>query len=372
MTRVLFIVMSWFFSSFFSHSTWAFPEMVRHNYVNCTACHVSPTGGGVLTQYGRELSRALLSTWGEDNENESKFAYGLVRPPSWLDATYLYRGLYAYQDTPYIQQGLFIYMQGDAEAAAHVGQWTFDLALGYQNPPGASGFSDYLISPRNYVNYRPTDEFSVRGGRFYPAYGIYTAEHVIPIKRDLGWDQGMETYNLEAAWLGDSLNVYVTADLGRPDEPSLSSETGFVLTPSLVFGDHYKIGASYFRGQGPVSDRDVFGPWGILGFTPHFFLLTELDAQHQWNKTSGATQWGAVNYQRLDYELITGLHFYLTQDFSNLNFSDPTTLHNSFGAGVQFFPRPHFEINVSWSKLRDLSVASGYSDFAWAMLNFYL
>ncbi len=43
-----------------------FPEMVRHGYVNCVACHMSPDGGGVLTPYGRSLSKELLSIAGSD------------------------------------------------------------------------------------------------------------------------------------------------------------------------------------------------------------------------------------------------------------------------------------------------------------------
>ncbi|MEQ1666480.1 MAG: hypothetical protein ABL927_14015, partial [Bdellovibrionales bacterium] len=46
---------------FYAASSFAFPEMIRHGYVNCTACHISPGGGGALTQYGRKLSRELLS-----------------------------------------------------------------------------------------------------------------------------------------------------------------------------------------------------------------------------------------------------------------------------------------------------------------------
>src|SRR4051812_13294315 len=96
----------------YSQLSQAFPELVRHGYVNCIACHVSPTGGGVLTQYGRELSREILSTWGIQNENESKFAYGIIKTPEWLDAIGEYRGIYAYQNNPFIQEGKYIYMKG--------------------------------------------------------------------------------------------------------------------------------------------------------------------------------------------------------------------------------------------------------------------
>ena len=347
--------------------------MVRHGYVNCTSCHVSPSGGGVLTQYGRELSRAILSKWGTENQNESLFAYGVVKLPEWITAMGLYRNLYAYQNTPFISQGQYIFMQNDIETAAVLKEWSFDLSLGYENKPTDVKVLDHVISRRNYVAYRPTDELSFRAGRFYPAFGILTSEHVIPTKRDLGWDEGQETYNLEGAWLGEKWNLYATADLGRPDQPSLHHETGFALSPSVALGESNKVGLSYFHGDSVTATRNVAGPWGILGFTHHFFLLSELDFQAQSVKAGGlATQKGVVNYQRLDYELIQGLHAYLTQDFSELNFQDFQTLHNSYGVGLQFFPRPHFELNLSWQKLRMIAVAPVYTDFAWFMLNFYL
>jgi len=61
----------------------AFPELTRHGYVSCTACHVSPNGGGAMTPYGRGLSRELLSTWG--GTREAEVGHGLL-PKQWADA----------------------------------------------------------------------------------------------------------------------------------------------------------------------------------------------------------------------------------------------------------------------------------------------
>jgi hypothetical protein len=350
----------------------AFPELVRRGYVNCTACHVSPTGSGVLTRYGRESSREVLSTWGK-SENESQFAYGIVKLPESVDAIGMYRGVYAYQNTPFIQQGKYIFMQGDVEAAVRTGDWIFDAALGYQNRSTSTSVTDHLISRRHYVNYRPTDELSFRLGRFYPQFGILVPNHVVPTRRGLGWDEGQETYNLEGAWIGETWSLFLTGDFGRPDQPSLNRETGFAATPSVAIGNTYKLGLSYFYGNALTQTRNVVGIWGILGFTPHFFLLTEWDYQFQSNKSGvGGAVPGMVNYQRLDYELIQGLHVYLTQDYSRLNFHDLRTLANSYGVGIQFFPRPHFEFNLSWQKLRIQQISPEYTDFAWFLMNYYL
>jgi hypothetical protein len=83
----------------FSSSAYSFPELTRHGYSNCTACHLSPAGGGALTLYGRELSKELLSTKSE--KGEQYFAYNAIPSLSKSDkillAAYI-RGLQALRE----------------------------------------------------------------------------------------------------------------------------------------------------------------------------------------------------------------------------------------------------------------------------------
>src|SRR5687768_13172096 len=58
--------------------------MVKHGYTACAQCHADPSGGGVLTDYGRAQGEISLRTpWGKRDEEwepgrASKFAFGLV------------------------------------------------------------------------------------------------------------------------------------------------------------------------------------------------------------------------------------------------------------------------------------------------------
>ena len=66
------------------------PMFLAKQYTRCTACHYSPTGGGLLTPYGRLLSHRELSTTGptdaappsgdddEDRRGEQAFLYGVL------------------------------------------------------------------------------------------------------------------------------------------------------------------------------------------------------------------------------------------------------------------------------------------------------
>src|SRR5262249_37407470 len=43
----------------------AYPTMIRHGYPQCASCHTDPSGGTLLTRYGRAQSELLLSSrWG--------------------------------------------------------------------------------------------------------------------------------------------------------------------------------------------------------------------------------------------------------------------------------------------------------------------
>ena len=353
-------------------SAWCFPDLVRYGYINCTSCHVSPDGGGVLTPYGREISREVLSTWGQKNEQESKFGWGLVTPPEWLDTMGMYRGAYVYQNTPFISQGTYIYMQGDIEAAATYKKFTFDATLGYENKQSDTSALDHLISRRQYLMYKPLEQLELRFGRFFPQFGINTPDHVIPTKRDLLWDEGQETYNLEVGWITDVWSMFVTGIFGRPDHASYHREEGFALKPSYALGDTYKVGLSYQYGTAPDFSRNVGGPWAILGFTKHLSLLSEWDLQQETFNRNSTSQLGGVDYNKLDFEPTQGFHIFLTQDYSQLNFGDFSSAHNSYGAGVQFFPRPHFEFTASYQRLRQIFVGNAYTDFAWLMINIYI
>lgn len=64
---------------------YAFPELIRHGYVNCNNCHASPSGGGAINAYGRTFSGEGLSTWWVKGE-ESYLNGAVPRSaiPKWL------------------------------------------------------------------------------------------------------------------------------------------------------------------------------------------------------------------------------------------------------------------------------------------------
>jgi hypothetical protein len=346
----------------------AFPEMVRHGYLSCTACHVNANGGGILTPFGRALSGDVLSMW--NSEGESRFLYG-VTPPEWLNLGGDLRGVQIYQKNSAFTKGRFILMQADVEAAAQLEKWSLVATLGVQQVPDKGMDPFELLSRRFYLSYRPAPQWIFQAGKFNQAFGINTPDHVITTKRGLGWDEGTETLNLQGVLLNKHFDTFLTLNFGRPDDSSLDREKGIALRGRYYAGRRARVGASYFYGGNSQYSRHVYGPFAEIAFAKEIVLLLETDFQNK-NPLNLSPQWGAASYAKLDYEWLQGLHTYLTQEYSKLDFKDPNSLNFSFGIGAQYFPRPHLEINASWQKRKKISVSNDFEDFAWLMLHFYL
>ena len=114
-----------------TQTAFSFPDLIRHGYVNCTACHTSPSGGGLMTDYGRNLSSDLVSTWG--NAKEAEFLNGLLpseKIKDWFLIGGNYRGLQYHYENDKTKDGDWYNMQALLEAAVLLKNWTFQVAGG--------------------------------------------------------------------------------------------------------------------------------------------------------------------------------------------------------------------------------------------------
>jgi hypothetical protein len=349
-------------------SAWALPELVRYGYNNCTSCHYSPSGGGVLTPYGREFSENTLSMF----DANGSFLFGAIKPPNWLALQGDFSSLNLVQTDPVTGTATpsHIYMQEDLEAALVFKHFTIDGTIGRQDSAPAPQNNE-LLNRRFYVDYKPTERFSLRAGKFLRNYGINFSDHEIAVKQDLGFDQGSETYNVEGAWLGEHLSLFVTGVFGRPDDPSLNAESGAVINASYFFGGSNRVGFSYAYGTNNLADRNVFGPYFALGFTKHLSLLSEFDFQRNFASTFVVPEWGLADYQRLDYEILQGLHLYTVQNFSQFDFSNPSVRDEGYGFGIQYFPIAHIETRLVWERRRMTSVSADYGNWYYFDFHFY-
>lgn len=367
-----FILLGFFILSV--QNAFAFPEMVRHGYFSCTTCHVSPSGGGVLTEYGRSLSKELMSTWG--SEGEENFLYAVPTGSETIHLGGDVRSIQTYLNDPAVRTGDYFLMQSDVEVALTLKNWIVDVTAGTQGGPKTLSKKDTFISRRHFVGYKANDELTVRYGRFLTNFGWNQANHTMVTERDLQFDQGRETYNTEVSYLGEKFGIYLTHMNGRPDDPDVDGERGAALSSVFSLGEKSVIGVSGLTGKtNGGGTRQLAGLYGLLSINEHFFWLYEID--HQWlqpNNSPGLAteQKGVAAYSRLNWEAYKGIHVYTVEQLRYFNYHAARTRLQAYGLGVQFFPRPHVEINAEFQKQQDISRYDDYYDFAWLLLHFYL
>lgn len=352
---------------------WAFPENVRHGYFNCIACHVSPSGGGVLTPYGKSLSAEVMSTWGtpktagfffSNNEDEKK-------NPPWFRANVFLRGVQVRRNTPAFERAQFIPMQADLETGLDTEKLAAIVTLGFRakNPRESTDLNEFF-SRRHYLLYRVNDNVSVRGGKFMFSFGLNGPDHITATRRGLGWDQGSESYNLEVAYQGEKVSSILSWVDNSPEENNVSKDKGVALNQSFFIGEDSKVGLSAFAGGQPNFDKYVAGPYWVWSFTKNLFLNSELFYQNKKTKGSSSVDSGYATFHRLGYEAHKGVIPFLQYDRSYLDDSDRTSQFDSYGLGLQWLPYPHLETLTFFGQ--EKAYGSKATDFAWLMLHIYL
>lgn len=364
------IILFLFLIGLVSRSAFAFPENVRHGYFSCTACHVSPSGGGVLTPYGRSLSSELMSTWGttktsgfmfSNPEDESKL--------QWLRSQLFLRAVQTYRDTAKVEKAQFIPMQADLEIGADTEKFAIISTFGYRANDDSKNLKEFF-SRSHYVLYRFTEQLIGRAGKFMQSFGLNGPDHISATRRGLSWDQGSESYNLEMNSLGDNFNHTLTLISNSPEEKAVKKDQGISINSSYFWREKSRLGMSAFQGRQSDFERTVFGPYLTLSLSEKFYLNSEVFFQDKTAKATSVHEKGYATFSRLSYEAIKGLTPFVQFDRSYLNDSDRDSQFDSYGLGVHWLPHSHFDFMLFAGQEKSYSEDGG--DFAWLMFNIYL
>jgi hypothetical protein len=348
---------------------WAYPQMITHGYTNCMTCHFSPSGGGMLTEYGRSLSREALSTAG--TEGEVGVLMGAIKTPNWLHAGGDVRVLQSYLNTEMFEQAKFMLMQADVELGVESGKWLAVATGGYQNSMSSNYTGVPLMSRRHYVRYQASDSDVIRAGKFNVPVGINWPDHFIFSKKDLGWDEGSETYNVEYSHYTESTEWVTSGSVGRPEANDLRLDRSILGKFAFSFSEKNKVGIGTYLGNNDLGSRLLVTPTAIFTVLPHLSVYAEVDFQKMLGGNRGQN-FGVIETLRANYEVIQGLHLYVMQEYGKLDLDKSLSAKEAYTLGVQWFFRPHVEVAGGLRKQRSLSMSDSFGDFAWAMMHYYL
>lgn len=194
--------------------------------VRCNQCHYAPAGGGLINNYGRDAVGDELTTFG----GNGAFLHGAVSLPSPLAIGGDLRGAFVDNDVqdPSGPAMAVFPMQGDLSLRVALPAGFSAVAVGgfrgqVRDPDVLVPQSDYqplsasrFISREHYLKWQPAGLGPyLRVGRFFAPFGLRLAEHLLYLRRDLGFDQLQETYNLSGGFVYDDWELHLT--LFAPD-----------------------------------------------------------------------------------------------------------------------------------------------------------
>jgi hypothetical protein len=359
----------------------AYTWMVRHGYTSCTPCHQDPTGGGILTAYGRSVASLVLNTRYGDQAEEAdptgEFLLGAVSlPPEIMlggDARMLWLAN-KYEDTA-VRRYLFL-MQADVQAAFHVGPLLGSGSIGYAEDGAYSAAltrapEKNLVSRVHWLGVSLDDRTGllVRAGRMHLPFGIRNVEHTLWARAETQTSVNEhQQHGVAVAWAPDRFRGEVMAILGnyqiRPDvyrERGYSAYLEYWPLPALGVGassliTHRKLDPVYLRETWRQA-HGLFARWA----TPWqpLVMLAELDYTERSPK-SDIKRKGTVGFVQADIEPLQGVHFMLTGEMQHVG------VHGTpFSWGAWFseawFVAPHLDFRID-NIYQNLGDTSGRTD----------
>jgi hypothetical protein len=368
---------------FAPRSAHAYPWMIRHDYTGCAACHVDPTGGGVLTEYGAAQGDILLrmrhgQSGAEDVTPAAGFLWGAVKPPDWFLPSGSIRTL-ALADKAGSAgfAGKFIIMQADLRAAIVKGGFRAYGSLGAVNTDGSgASLSGGLVSREHWLGWAfGQGALLVRAGRIDLPFGIRQIEHVYFVRKSTRTDlNDTQQHGVSLAYTGDRLRGEIMAIAGNYQvSPDAYRERGYAAYAEVAPLLNTAFGASslvtharrdlYLRVPNTRQAHGLFARWAPVR---PLALLAEADLVVQ----SGASATGYATMLQADVEPTQGVHLIFTGE----NKTDGGTVSGTSWSGwlgAGWFFAPHADARFDFQK-QSLALGQSHLSTTALMLQFHV
>lgn len=355
------------------------PTFLSKQYPRCTACHYSAAGGGLLTPYGRSLSREEISTFGRraasglsaagTTTGEEGFLFGALSSESPLQLGLDVRPSHLKVDLPgrTIPDRNFL-MNLDLQAAWRQDRWTAYGTVGRSPTRGGNA----LVSYEHWVAWQATDTVSVRGGRFLPAYGVRFADHTSLTRARLDLAEDDQVYGIELGVSTDRTLLQVSAGPGRAESildddgrQAFTSSGRFQidLSPRMVLA-----ASALYRGASDAAPRST-GTGLSFGYAPAPWLTTWTHADMQFQRLLASGR-AYIFANQTSVEALRGVWLRLSPQWRWTD-TDPRSEVRRVVYGLDFYPRTHWHVNLSYYRDR-LPFSSRSTRTLLAQLHLYL
>ena len=255
----------------------AYPQFELSKDQTCSGCHISPAGGGLLTENGLNTAESI-SQFGTAPE----FFYNKLGLPSWL--TLGGDGRYAYGFLRAPQEYLVGFpMQGEVYGNAKIADnFHVQVTVGARPPEYGNEAQTYVWSREHYVMWQQNadahDGLFVRVGRFMPVFGLRFAEHPIYTRQYGGTPLYSETYGAAIEYIADKWEAHVTGFIRDPFIDPVAHDNGVAAYAEARVAEHAAVGLEGMVTESP-DDKKYRGGATAKVYIPSADLLVMGEGQ---------------------------------------------------------------------------------------------
>jgi hypothetical protein len=341
----------------------AYAWMIRHDYTGCNQCHADPSGGGLLTDYGRAQSDFLLRMrYGAPESYEpprsAEFLFGVVKLPE----SVLLGGDVRFARLATRVNGQdasrYFFMQADLAGQVAIERVKVNASIGYSERGARSAaltqdIEKNLVSRVHWVGVDIGEDrnWQLRAGRMNMPFGIRTVEHTMWVRAMTRTDiNASQQHGASLAYNGADLRGEIMLIAGNfqlaPDvfrERGYSGYLEYAASPHLAFG----VSSLVTRAEKDVISqqslmRHAHGAFGR--YTPIRPLVLLAEANLLAAAENAGTTTGWVGMLQADVEVTQGLHLIGTTEALKAPNAYGTSAE-LWGSLVWFF-LPHFDTRL--------------------------
>ena len=344
----------------------AYAWMIKHDYAGCNQCHADPSGGGVLTEYGRAQSDFLLRMrYGAKESWEAPPSAGFLFNAFKLPPSVLLGGDIRYATITRLSNGQptptrSFFMQADLNGQVTSDRFRVAGSIGYAqegallasltNKPEGN-----VVSRVHWVGFDLGEDknWLVRVGRMNLPFGIRNVEHTMWTRTvtrsdlNVGQQHGVALAYNGQNWRGEVMAIAGNFQVSPAEyrERGYSGMLEYAASTNLGLGISSLItiaGRNLYFPQVPMT-RHSHGGFARWSPSKMFVLMAELDLL-AYAPSGSAQQGGTVGMFQVDFEPTQGLHLMATGE----TWSEPGGQGAASGiwGSAAWFLAPHFEIRL--------------------------
>lgn len=323
----------------------AYPQFQLSRDQMCTSCHLSPAGGGLLTENGM-LNAETFSQWGTD----PTFLNGSWTPPSWLQLGGDVRAMGGYLRAP--QQYLYAFpMQGDIYARATKDNFSVHVTAGMRPAQEGNEALTRVWAREHYVQWQSepmaSEGLFVRLGHLMPVFGLRWVEHPSYIRRFGGTPLFSETYGASASYIKESYEAHASVFVENPILDGVRHENGGAVYGEARIDDRSRVGGGFMVEANDWSHKFRYAVTGKHYLpTPGVLLQAEVQYVNSLLGGLGDTETGfhqIVGNLMASYFVNDAVLVDVTLGHYDENLRISRLDRNAIDVNVHWFVSSHFE-----------------------------